>query len=151
MLPRPKTKANTKKQGEKRDAETSPPKSAKSKAKSSKPEEDTTARALDYDKTTNPKTKKEPEDDHPKARGRPKKSDEEKTTSRDKIPVKKDIPRHKIAHGTKIEKHTFDEWMKTGRGFLVDQIDLRKLSLKKTERIRMGKKDLIAKLLEHDK
>ena len=50
-----------------------------------------------------------------------------------------------------MEKLSFDEWHKKSRGFLVDQLDLRKIILKKTERIRMTKKDLIAKLLEHDK
>ena len=132
---RPKAKANNKKQGEKRDADTSPPKSAKSKAKSKKPEEDETVRALDYNQETNP------ENDHPKPKNKPK----------DKVPIKKDIPKHKVVHGTQIEKHTFDEWMKKGRGFLVDQIGLRHITLKKTEQIRMAKKDLIAKILAHDK
>ena len=45
---------------------------------------------------------------------------------------------------------TFDEWHKKGRGCLVDQLDLRKIALKKTERIRVSKKDLITQLLEHD-
>ena len=129
---RPKAKANTKKTADKRDADASPPK-AKAKARTSKPDE--TARALDYDKEAQPKTKpksptkKAPEEDHPKAKPTPKPEakKEEKIPVKKTIPPKKDVPKANVVHGTKIEKLSFDEWYKKGRGFLVDQLDLRKI------------------------
>ena len=105
-------------------------------------------------KKLNPEEDRPKEEPQPKARGRPQKEpvnpDEPEKTTKSK-PVKKDIPKEKKEHGTKIEIHELKDWSKKGRGFLVDQLDLRKISLKKTERIRMTKKDLIAKRLEHDK
>ena len=163
--PRPKAKAKqTKTSGEKRESKVSPEKRPKTKAKVKvgdleleAPTAGASASSSDQKpkpepkQKTSPKKEKEPETEHPKTRGRPKKSEEDKHTSKKDIPIKKDIPKHKVVHGTKLETHTFDEWMRTGRGFLVDQIDLRRIILKKTDRIRMVKKDLITKILEHDK
>ena len=130
---------------------------AKAKTKPSKPDE--TVPALNYNK-------KAPEEDHPKSKSQPKKEPEEdhpKPNKTEKIPVKKtiptkkevpkqkDVPKVQEEHGTKIVKLSVDEWNKKGRGFLVDQLDLRKINLKKTERIRMNKKDLVAKIIDFDK
>ena len=103
----------------------SPSRPAKSKAKPSKPDLGETVRALNYDDATQPKakakspTKKAPEDDHPKTRGRPKTKEEDapkpekkKEDKPQSKPVKKDVSKEKVVHGTKIEILTFDEWHK---------------------------------------
>ena len=135
---KPNAKQKAKATGDKRDAEASPEKRPKAKAKPSKDE------AL-----TLPA---------PKPRGRPKKDpnpDTEpeitKTTKPPKKTIEKEKPREKAVHGTKTETHTFEEWSKKGKGYLIDQIDLRKIPITKTERIRMTKKDLVNKILAHDK
>ena len=126
--PRPKSKAKPEPKGESASSSTKP-----AKTKTSKP----TAKA-----------KKVPHDDA-------KDQEPESTTIPIKKPIKsiaieKVIP--KVVHGTQIEKFgSFDEWMtKKNRGFLIDQLDLRKVKLNKTDRKRMSIKNMIDKLLEHD-
>ena len=56
----------------------------------------------------------------------------------------------KVTHGTQVSSLDADDWKTKGRGYLVDQLDLRKVPLTKTERIRMNKKTLIDKLVKYD-
>ena len=101
----------------------------------------------------------------PKAKAKTKHDDEPKTEKREsgheaEKKESKSLPKakvaatekHKVVHGTQVETFTdFDGWKSKGRGFLVDQIGLRKIHLSKTEKVRMTKKDLIEKLLNYDK
>jgi hypothetical protein len=124
---------------------------AKGRPKKSQPASSSTS--------TPPAAPTAPEATHePKGKaGRPKKSQPASVPQPDVKPPKKTIQKeHSVkserpVHDTeKVVLDSFNEWNAKGRGFLIDQLHKRKVTLTKTEQKRMSKKELIEKLLKHD-
>ena len=98
----------------------------------------------------NPEADNEPERTTKRQR-KPKEDDEAKKLPKKTI-QKETKQTNKPKHDTeKVEYESYNEWNKTGRAFLVDQIHKRPgIKFSKTDAKRMGKKEMIEKLLRED-
>jgi len=70
------------------------------------------------------------------------------------VGVKKELGKKEkpgTQHGTTIEKHTKEQREKKPKGYIVDQLDARKVRLTPTEKRKMTKSNLLEKLFAYDK